>query len=71
VEIYRLSRLGYALSHSTHNPDTAEWRLIHYLARMHSASKDKLMNEVAGVTPRTIRLLKNKRILIEETGVQV
>jgi hypothetical protein len=38
---------------------------------MHSASKEKIMSEVAGATQRTIRQLKNKRILIEETGVQV
>jgi len=71
MEIYRLSQIGYALSHSVRNPDTPEWRVIHYLAKMHSASKEKLMAEVSGVTPSTLSRLRMRRILIEETGVSV
>jgi hypothetical protein len=71
VEIYRLSRLGYVLSHSTRNADTAEWRVIHYLSRMHSATKDKILAEVAGASTTTLRQLRGKRIIIEETGVAV
>lgn len=71
MEIYRLSRLGYALSHSTRNPPTPEWNVIHYLARMHSASKEKIISEVAGVSSLTLAGLRRKRILVEETGVSV
>ena len=71
MEIYRLSKLGYALSHSTRNPRTPEWNTIHYLARMHSASKQKLLNEVPGTNSSTLRKLALKRIIIEETGVSV
>ncbi len=71
MEIYRLSKLGYALSHSTHYPPTPEWGVIHYLARMHSASKEKLITEVPNASARTIRGLMMKRILIEETGVAI
>lgn len=71
MEIYRLSNLGYALSHSTHNPDTPEWRIIHYLSRMHSASKEKLLSEVPGTSSITLSKLRMKRVLIEETGVSV
>jgi hypothetical protein len=71
VEIYRLSRLGYALSHSTRNPNTPEWAVIHYLAKMHSASKEKLFAEVPGASSTTLRQLRAKRIVIEETGVAV
>lgn len=71
VEIYRLSQIGYALSHSTRNPPTPEWGVIHYLARMHSASKEKLVSEVPGVTSTTLARLRIKRILVEETGVSV
>lgn len=71
MQIYRLSKLGYALSHSTRNPPTPEWNVIHYLGRMHSASKEKLLSEVAGVTSATLARLRIKRILIEETGVSV
>lgn len=71
MEIYRLSKLGYALSHSTRNPPTPEWTVIHYLGRMHSASKEKLLTEVPGTTPATLANLRRKKILVEETGVSV
>lgn len=71
MEIYRLSKLGYVLSHSTRTPPTPEWAVIHYLSKMHSASKDKLLAEVSGVTSATLGGLRRKRILVEETGVQV
>lgn len=71
MEIYRLSKLGYGLSHSTRNPPTPEWRVIHYLGRMHSASKDKILAEVPGTTTATLAKLRLKRILVEETGVGV
>lgn len=71
MEIYRLSKLGYALSHSTRSLRTPEWNVIHYLARMHSASKEKIINEVAGATPMTLNRLRRKNIVIEETGVVI
>lgn len=71
MEIYRLSRLGYALSHSTRTPATPEWGVIYYLAKMHTASKEKLLAEVSGATSATLARLRIKRILVEETGVSV
>ncbi len=71
MEIYRLSKLGYALSHSTRNPPTPEWAVIHYLARNHSASKEKIISEVPGTTPTVLARLRMKHILVEETGVSV
>jgi hypothetical protein len=71
VEIYRLSNLGYALAHSRTNPDTPEWRVIHYLARMHSASGEKIISEVVGVNAFTLGKLRKKQILLDETGVSV
>lgn len=71
MEIYSLSKLGYALSHSTRNPPTPEWNIIHYLAKMHSASKEKILAEVSGASTTALARLRMKRILIEETGVSV
>ncbi len=71
MEIYRLSKLGYALSHSTRSPATPEWGVIHYLARMHSAPKEKILAEVAGASSTVLQRLRMKRILVEETGVSV
>ena len=71
MEIYRLSKLGYALSHSTTNPRTAEWGVIHYLGRMHTASKEKILAEVPGASVVTLSKLRMKKILLEETGMGV
>ncbi len=69
--IYSLSSRGYALSHSTRNPRTPEWAVIHYLARMHSASGEKIMRELPGVTSGTIARLRLKKILVTDTGITV
>jgi len=71
MEIYRLSKLGYALAHSTRNPPTPEWGVIHYLSKMHSASKQKILTEVPGASTSTLARLRMKRIIVEETGVAV
>lgn len=71
MEIYSLSKLGYALSHGTRNPPTPEWKVIHYLARMHKASKEKILREVPDASTTTLARLRMKRILVEETGVNV
>jgi len=71
VRIYRLTQRGYALSHSTRNPQTPEWGVIHYLAKIHAASTEKLVEGVPGATPTTLARLMRKRILVEETGVSV
>ncbi len=71
MKIYRLSTLGYSLSHSTRFPNTPEWRVIHYLGRMHSASRDKIISEVDGATIMTLERLRMKGVLIEDTGVSV
>ena len=71
MEIYRLSKLGYALSHSTKYPNTPEWHVIHYLNRMHTASKEKILSEVPGTTSSILARLRLKRILLEETGVNI
>ncbi len=71
MEIYRLSGFGYKLSHSMSHPQTPEWAVIHYLSRMHSASKEKIMADVPGVDTTVLRRLRMKRILVEETGVSI
>ena len=42
MKIYTLSNIGLQLSHSARHEDTDEWRLVHYLARQHRASKETL-----------------------------
>lgn len=71
MQIYRLSRIGYALAHSTKNPNTPEWGVIHYLAKQHSAEMGKILAEVQGASPITIQKLRRKGIIVEETAVRV
>lgn len=71
MQIYRLSKLGYMLSRSTRNPPTPEWGVIHYLGKMHAASREKILTEVPSATSATLARLRAKRILMEETGVTV
>ena len=71
MEIYRLSLLGYKLSHTVRHPENPSWRVIYYLAKMHVASKEKILGEVDGATLATLTDLKRKRIIVEETGVNV
>ena len=71
MEIYRLSPSGYLASKNIRYPNTAEWRVIHYLARQHSASADKILNEVSEVNPFTLKLLSRKGIIIKDRGVEI
>ena len=70
MKIYTLSRRGEMLAHSTRNPDTAEWRIIHYLSRQHSASKEKIMADLK-VPSTALANLSAKRIIVEDSGVSV
>lgn len=71
MKMYSLTRLGYKLSRSTRSPDTPEWRVIHYLARMHAASRDKILSEVPGASSTTLASLRVKRVVQEAGGVEV
>lgn len=71
MKIYRLSKLGYSLSRSTDNPHTPEWLCIHFLARNHSASRDKLLAEIPGLTTTILLKLRMRNIVVEEGGVEV
>lgn len=71
MEIYRLSSLGYKLSHNIRHEDNPNWRLIHYLSKYHSASSEKLMSEVPGLTKNNLIKLRTKGILVNENEVIV
>jgi len=71
MEIYRLSSLGYKLSHTIRHEDSPSWRVVHYLSRMHAATKEKIIAEVPGTTPAVLLRLRLKKIIVEESGVEV
>jgi len=65
MELYRLSPLGYKLSHNVRHEDKPEWGIIHYLAKYHVRSKEQILNEVPGSTSVMLTKLRSKRILVE------
>ena len=71
MEIYSLTRRGRQLSHNVRYEDTARWRVIFYLAKYHSRSKEQILGEVAGATSDTLIYLKRKKIIVEGMGVDV
>ena len=77
MEIYRLSPLGYKLAHTVSAPPTPGWRVIHYLAQQHTASKEQIIANCPGVNSLTLMKLRQPRgksgvpIIIEESGVSV
>lgn len=42
MRIYQLSNLGRRLARTTNNPDTVNWRVIHYLDNMSYATTDQV-----------------------------
>ena len=42
MKIYQLTQLGRRLARNTGNPDTANWRVIHYLDGVSYATDDQI-----------------------------
>lgn len=71
MEVYRLTHLGYRLSHNIRHEEKPEWGVIYYLSRMHVATKEKILSEVPGTSPSTLAKLRIKKVIVEESGVDV
>lgn len=71
MEIYRLSERGERLAHSYRAPRTAAWGVIYFLKRRGVATKEQILDNVPYATSLTLMKLKLKRIVVEETGVNV
>jgi len=67
VRIYQLTQLGKRLARTTNNPDTPNWKLLHYLDSVSYATADQL--SMAGMSENeamgAIGILKRKG-LVEE-----
>ena len=74
MEIYGLTRAGRQLARSTRHPDTADWRVIHFLDKVHKSPKEQI-SDYCGLSPVetavTIRKLRAKKIIAEEAGVNI
>jgi hypothetical protein len=42
VRIYQLSNMGKRLARTTNNPDTPNWRVLHYLDNLSYATTDQI-----------------------------
>lgn len=42
MKIYQLSQLGKRLARNTNNPDTANWRVLHYLDSVSYGTPDQI-----------------------------
>lgn len=71
MEIYRLTNMGERLAHSYKSPPTPAWGVIHFLNKRGMATREQIIENVPGATSLTLAKLRNKRVVIEETGVNV
>lgn len=71
MEIYRLTSRGERLAHSYRSPPTPAWGVIHFLNKRGMATKEQIIENVPGATSVTLTKLRMKRVIAEETGVNV
>lgn len=71
MKIYVLTQLGKRLARSTNNPDTSNWRVVHYLDGVGHSTPDQIADytgiaegEVAGALGH----LRRKGIVQEVSG---
>ena len=71
MEIYRLTSRGERFAHSHSNPDTPAWGVIHFLNKRGLATKEQIIENVPYATSVTLAKLRMKKVVAEETGVNV
>jgi len=69
MKIYQLTQLGRRLARGTNNPDTANWRVLHYLDSVSYATGDQVSmysgleeNEAMGA----LGILRRKKLVEEK-----
>ncbi|KKM93160.1 hypothetical protein LCGC14_1211240 [marine sediment metagenome] len=71
IAIYGLTDIGKRLARSTNTPNTIDWRVVHHLDKMKRSTPEQ-MAEYCGTSlgqmSATLRKLKSRRIVAEETG---
>ena len=73
IEIYGLTEAGKKAARSTRSPNTAEWRVIHYLDMVRHATKEQIAQYTGlpqGMVNKALKTLRKTRppIVEEETG---
>jgi hypothetical protein len=71
VEIYSLTSRGMRLAQSHRAPINESWGVIFFLSKRHLATKEQILENVPSATTATLARLKLKRVIAEESGVNV
>jgi len=70
MKIYQLTQLGRRLARTTNNPDTPNWRVLHYLDNMsNAATSDQIVIGTGleeGETAGALVLLRRKGLIQEQ-----
>lgn len=71
MEVYSLTSVGRALAHGIRNPSNTKWKIIYFLSRRESATKEQILSYVPDATALTLAELKGKHIIQDETQVNI
>lgn len=74
IAIYGLTSIGRRLARSTNSPNTPEWRVIHYMDKIQRSTPEQIADYLGmnlAQTSIVLRKLKGKKIIAEETEVNV
>lgn len=66
MHIYKLTQLGKRLARATNSPDTANWRVLHYLDGVEFATTDQIATYTGleeGETLGALGTLKRKELV--------
>jgi hypothetical protein len=68
LEIYRLTNAGLLMSHIIHYEGKPRQKIIYYLAKVHQATKERILENVPDATISDIIALRYSKPPILETG---
>ena len=71
MEIYRLTNRGQRLAHSYRAPSSPAWGIIFFLSKRSVATKEQILENVPNASSTTLAKLRIRRIISEESGVEV
>jgi len=63
MEVYQLTDKGRALAHNIYAPDNPRWRVIYYLNKKGTATKEQILNNVPEASGHTLYRLRRKMII--------
>ncbi len=71
MKIYTLTQLGRRLARSTSNPDTVNWKIVHYLDGAGHSTPDQMASYTGlegGEIASSLAMLRRRKIVQEVSG---